>query len=319
MKLNPEETALLEQLKERFEDQGQDLKAHLHGLLNRKEINYWDYIRVDTLLSLQHPETEFPDEMVFIMYHQVNELIFKMILHEIKQIANVETPSGKWFAERAGRINRYYRTLINSFDVMTSGMEVEQYLEFRMSLIPASGFQSAQYRKIELASTDAKNLVSPHAKAGLGPDTSLLELYTNLYWQQAGYNRQTGERTATLRQFEDRYKESLLEWMTEWKGKNLFQKYRSLPEQERNHPDLVEALREMDRKVNIEWPMVHIGVARRYLLSKGNAKEATGGSAWQRYLHPQYQRRIFFPELWSAEELEHWGEEKATQKAETFS
>ena len=317
MKLNLEETALLEQLKDRFEAQGQDLKAHLHGLLNRKEINYWDYVRVDTLLSLQHPETPFPDEMVFIMYHQVNELIFKMILHEIRQIARAESLSAAWFTERAGRINRYYRVLIQSFSVMTFGMEVDQYLEFRMSLIPASGFQSCQYRKIELASTDAWNLraKNPHASSfedrqEKPEQLEIPQLYKKLYWQRAGLNPETGERTATLRQFEDRYREELLEWMEDWKEINLNQKFLSLPKTTRESPELIAALRQMDRAVNIEWPMVHMGVARRYLMSQGDPKEATGGSAWQKYLHPRYQRRIFFPSIWSEEELAHWAQEE---------
>jgi tryptophan 2,3-dioxygenase len=48
-----------------------------------KPITYWDYIQTDALLSLQTQRTTLPDEMVFIMYHQVNELIFKMILWKI--------------------------------------------------------------------------------------------------------------------------------------------------------------------------------------------------------------------------------------------
>jgi tryptophan 2,3-dioxygenase len=53
--------------------------------------------------------------------------------------------------------------------------------------------------------------------------------------------------------------------------------------------------------------MAHYTAAGKYINSgKGNA-EATGGSDWQKYMHPRYQRRIFFPELWSEEEQENWG------------
>ena len=52
---------------------------------------YWDYIQTDALLGLQTQRTTLPDEMIFIMYHQVNELLFKMILLEIEQIAKYES------------------------------------------------------------------------------------------------------------------------------------------------------------------------------------------------------------------------------------
>ena len=66
----------------------------------------------------------------------------------------------KFFIERVTRINRYFEALTMSFDIMVDGMEKEQFLKFRMALLPASGFQSAQYRFIELGSTDLINLVS---------------------------------------------------------------------------------------------------------------------------------------------------------------
>jgi tryptophan 2,3-dioxygenase len=66
-------------------------------------------------------------------------------------------------------------------------------------------------------------------------------------------------------------------------------------------------MRHYDHTVNIDWVMHHYNAAAKYLDSgQGNA-EATGGSDWQKYMHPRYQRRIFFPELWSQEELENWG------------
>ncbi len=77
---------LLQQLEEKFSASGQDLDTHLEGLLHANYINYWDYIKTDALLSLQQQRTQYPDEMVFIMYHQVNELLFKMMLWEIEQV-----------------------------------------------------------------------------------------------------------------------------------------------------------------------------------------------------------------------------------------
>ena len=67
------------QLKTKYEAIGQDLDTHLDGLLQSKPITYWDYIQTDALLNLQVQRTVLPDEMVFIMYHQINELLFKML------------------------------------------------------------------------------------------------------------------------------------------------------------------------------------------------------------------------------------------------
>jgi len=65
---------ITKKLEDKYNKIGQDLETHLEGLLHSKPINYWDYINTDALLSLQTQRTTFPDEMVFIMYHQVNEL-----------------------------------------------------------------------------------------------------------------------------------------------------------------------------------------------------------------------------------------------------
>ena len=69
-------------------------------------------------------------------------------------------------------------------------------------------------------------------------------------------------------------------------------------------------MRHYDHTVNITWVMGHLNAARKYIDSGQGTGEATGGSDWKKYMHPKYQRRIFFPELWSEEELANWGEEK---------
>ena len=72
---------LLNLLKDKYLQSGDDLNTHLEGLLHAKPVTYWDYIHLDTLLSLQSPITSFPDEEIFIMYHQITELYFKLCLH----------------------------------------------------------------------------------------------------------------------------------------------------------------------------------------------------------------------------------------------
>ena len=70
-------------------------------------------------------------------------------------------------------------------------------------------------------------------------------------------------------------------------------------------------MRHYDHTVNVRWVMAHYGAAEKYIGS-GDI-EATGGSEWQKYMHPRYQRRIFFPDLWSKEELDNWGVDNLTE------
>ena len=93
---------LIKQLGAKYEAIGQDVNVHLEGLLHSTPITYWDYIQTDALLNLQTQRTNQPDELVFIMYHQVNELLFKMILSEVKQIAFNADITTAFFSERLG-------------------------------------------------------------------------------------------------------------------------------------------------------------------------------------------------------------------------
>ena len=65
---------IIDKINEKYQNLGENPETYLKGLLHAKPINYWDYIEVDTLLSLQKPRTDFKDEEIFIMYHQVTEL-----------------------------------------------------------------------------------------------------------------------------------------------------------------------------------------------------------------------------------------------------
>src|SRR5665213_3030953 len=160
MELTPEIEERLQRLQEKYEAMGQDMTSYLDGLLHADFLTYWDYIHLDTLLSLQNPKTSFPDEEIFIIYHQITELYFKLVLHECKQITGAQPLTAEFFTARLKRINQYFEALIQSFGIMVDGMEKEQFLKFRMSLLPASGFQSGQYRMIEIYATDFLNLVA---------------------------------------------------------------------------------------------------------------------------------------------------------------
>jgi tryptophan 2,3-dioxygenase len=269
-------------------------------------VPYWDYIHLDTLLTLQKPKTHLPDEMIFIMYHQVTELYFKMILHEIDQIAEREVEKS-FFIERLSRINRYFTILVDSFNVMTEGMEHRQFMQFRMALLPASGFQSAQYRKIEICSTDLYNLVDKDHRQFFKTDSPLEEMIKFTYWRHGATELGTGEKTLTLRQFEEKYDHELLKLSGKFAAKNLWQKYCSLSPENQNDPEILTQLRNLDTNVNVNWPLAHYRTAARYLAKDADGVPATGGTNWQKYLPSRLQKRVFYPSLWTQKELDDWG------------
>jgi len=299
---------ILKAIEEKYEKLGVPLNTMLEGLLWSKPITYWDYIQTDALLGLQIPRTTEKDEMVFIMYHQVNELLFKMILWEIDQISlSKEDVSVEKFSKHLMRISRYFDMLCNSFSVMADGMDVEQYLKFRNTLAPASGFQSAQYRKIEFASTELINLIDARYRDTIDRNSSFKNAFDHLYWQAAGKNHQTGDKSILIKLFEKKYMGDFIDFMEDYNECNLSKKFKQLPEEAQKNKELIKAMRHYDYTVNIKWVLAHYDAAGKYLGGGDKDLEATGGSNWRKYMHPKYQRRIFFPYLWSEDELKNWG------------
>lgn len=131
---------------------------------NRGPVYYGDYLQLPKLLDSQFPlsrkyadqtNNECHDEMLFILVHQVYELWFKQILHDMDSILNVlkenyvpekNLPS---IVQKLERIKKIQTLLILQFDVLET-MTPMDFLEFRDLLIPASGFQSVQFREIEI-------------------------------------------------------------------------------------------------------------------------------------------------------------------------
>jgi len=295
---------LIDQIDKKYDDLGENSLNYLAGLLQAKPINYWDYIEVDTLLSLQKPRTDFKDEKIFIMYHQVTELVLGMMKHELEQLVFEEHDEATWI-DKLNRLNRYTSMLISSFDVMKYGMSYDDYNTFRATLTPASGFQSVQFRHIETMCTPLKNLVNSMGQKRLSENPSTEEYFEHVYWKDAGYNRKTGEKTLTLRQFEEKYQDELIALANDVKGKTLAEKVAKISNPSN---ELIEKFKAFDRLYNIDWPIVHLETAQHYLDQKGESKEATGGSEWKKYLHPKFQQRRFFPAIWSEEEMEKWGD-----------
>ncbi len=299
----------IEKLEDKYKDSGQDLSSYLDGLLYQRYLTYWDYIHLDTLLSLQVPKTHFPDEEIFIMYHQISELYFKLILHEQKQLVDDKSQKLAFFIEKVRRINSYYTALISSFGIMIKGMEREQFLQYRMALLPASGFQSAQYRMIEIYATAMEHLVHHTKRDSFSSKNTIEELYENIYWKKGATDVATGEKTLTLKQFEYRYTPRLIRIARQMEDSNIYYKYLALPKIHRDNNELIESLKAMDLNANVNWPLMHMGSAHRYLGKEGSSIDATGGTNWKEYLPPSFQKVIFFPKIYSKQETNDWGKQ----------
>jgi tryptophan 2,3-dioxygenase len=122
------------------------------------QLTYGSYLRLPQLLDSQHLESDPPahDELLFITIHQVYELWFKQLLHEV--VAARDAMSGAipgrtlWWAQHLlARVHVIERVLVHQIDVLET-MTPQDFLEFRQRLAPASGFQSVQFRELEFLS-----------------------------------------------------------------------------------------------------------------------------------------------------------------------
>ncbi len=295
------------ELDDAYAMKGQQIETHLEKLKYEKPLTYWDYIQLETLLTIQSTKTTCPDELIFISFHQTTELYFQLILSEIKQLVGGAVQSDAVFLAKLERISRYYTVLISSFEVITQGIDPAQFQKFRHALFPASGFQSVQYRFIELSMTDLRNLVAADFRAGLSADTSLVEMYQFLYWKQPQPAGHQPARNLTLEQFEEKYDAVLTDRATALARQNVWQRFRQQYADSPLTGDMVTVLKQIDRQANVLWPSMHYRGAVKHLRTAA-AANGTGSTEWKKYLSPKNQRIMFFPDLWSADEKEHWGQ-----------
>jgi tryptophan 2,3-dioxygenase len=165
---SPEILDKLNALQKKYAAMGQDISSYLDGLLYADFLTYWDYINLDTLLNLQQPITPYPDEKVFIIYHQITELYFKLCLHEFDRVAqSVEagelTPA--FLLERVRRINRYFEALTSSFDIMVDGMDAGEFLKVVSKVRNTERLRFAQHRLTEsLTKITERNFRTPQLR-----------------------------------------------------------------------------------------------------------------------------------------------------------
>jgi tryptophan 2,3-dioxygenase len=130
------------------------------------------------------------------------------------------------------------------------------------------------------------------------------ELFDALYWQFGATELASGEKTLTLKSFEKKYGKELKELMANYEHVNIWKKYQSCQDKDE---ELISLMKTYDLKANVHWPLAHYKSAVRYLQRDPIDIAATGGTNWQKYLPPRFQKVIFFPEVWTQQEKDEWG------------
>ena len=319
----------LEQIKTNYGFQTENqLNELLHSLADAKfkGVTYWDYIEVETLLSLSKPKTEYPDENIFIKFHQICELYFSLIIQELKKLTspdkfeNKEVPDKKageeWneakrWNECLKRISRYWRKLIFSFDVLKDGMYKNEFREFRLALLPASGFQTYQFRLIEIMLTSINNLIKTEDNIKLQNTLTIDDGFSQIYWRHGATYKleENGKVTVkpakVLENFNQKYDGLFKEKLLFFENKNVYSRYLNSSDDFKAQVD--EGLKELERNILL-WKLAHYRAVLPYLLAGEHGTgevntRGTGGTDWKNYLPIVKQKIIYFPEFWNEIEL----------------
>jgi len=243
-------------------------------------LSYGSYLKLDGLLNLQQPLSQpaHHDELLFIIIHQVYELWFKQLLHEVDATAEgLDSDDLLRVAKHFRRIHAIQRLIEEQVDILET-MTPQEFNAFRDNLNPASGFQSVQFRELEFACGIRR--------------TDILQ-WVELNAEQ----RERLERRRTALSLYDRVKALLRRrgFRVE-SSEELIESYRQIYTNADAHYDLyllLEDLIEFDERFLL-WRGRHIRMVERMI----GAKQGTGGSSGAKYLEGTLTQR-FFPELWA--------------------
>lgn len=253
-----------------------------------EKLTYDDYLRVPALLELQTPQSSPPehDELQFIVIHQTYELWFKLVLHELDEVARrIDADDLREAARLLRRVVEVERVLVAQIHVLETMLPAD-FLRFRDRLKPASGFQSAQFREIEFA-------------AGL-KDRALLRFFPEGTPNRARLDRRLAEPSLGDRFFAMLERRGLPARGREARLASLRAIYGAPGGGEhRDALDLAEALLDFDEQLSL-WRFHHVRMAERVI----GLKIGTGGSEGVQYLASTVVAKAHaFPELWEVRTL----------------
>lgn len=233
-----------------------------------RRLSYGSYLRIPELLGLQTTLTRAHDELLFIVVHQVYELWFRELLHELEAardriVAGELRPA----CHCLRRVAVIERLLVQQVDVLET-MTPQDFLAFRADLAPASGFQSVQFREIEFIS----GLKNPAYLARLEADAP----------ERARLERRLAEPSLA----------DALHTALAAAGSPALHEVYPHPHEHAGLFDLCEALLDHDQAF-AHWRSRHVLMVERQI----GGKTGTGGSTGAQYLRSTLDKR-FFPDLW---------------------
>lgn len=248
-------------------------------------LTYGDYLRLPALLDQQVPETQPPahDELLFITVHQVYELWFKLMLHELESARDEMMTSRLWRARQLlRRVHSIQGVLVEQLDVLET-MTPQDFLEFRAVLAPASGFQSGQFRELEFLS-GAKDDSFLDRLRGLGDEG---------YW---ALRRRLEEPTlwdAFLKVLADR-------GLSTDTDEAIMESLLTIARDRGTHDEVWELSEDLltHDELSARWRSRHVQMVERQI----GTKSGTGGSTGAPYLRDRLGLH-YFPLLW---ELRAW-------------
>lgn len=251
-------------------------------------VTYGKYLKIDELLSLQEPRDDVEhDEMLFIVIHQVYELWFKVVLHELDYCARLlgegDTPRAQHTLKRVLTI---LKVLVSQLDVLET-MTPTEFLTFRERLDHASGFQSDQFRALEFVLGHKRQASVERFTEGSRARASLEERWgaPTLWDAMLGYLDAQGYEIPPEQLNRD--VTSRIEPSGELQAV-LVEVYRNDP----RNAELCERFVDLDEGIQ-EWRYRHVKMVERTI----GSKQGTGGSAGSEYLRTTLNQPLF-PDLW---------------------
>ncbi|MBV9388973.1 MAG: tryptophan 2,3-dioxygenase [Chroococcidiopsidaceae cyanobacterium CP_BM_ER_R8_30] len=242
--------------------------------------HYWSYHNIEALLSCKQPLTASKDEDLFITVHQICELAFHQMITDMERVLDAwaealrdttdpvigNTSEACYFFQR---ILRLYEVVVNTMPILST---MRAFAEFRTSIGPTSGFQSFQFRHLEIMSG------------------------VRQYWE-GGTNDAAGKPHIAESEFNRRYGDRVAEWFEQYRDRHLAAYYQTLLsratgnslseriESLHNHPyasAILQCLRAYD-EYQTRFHQAHLGLAIQQLKIVG-VDVGTGGTSFRNYL-----------------------------------
>lgn len=250
-------------------------------------VTYGSYLQVDELLALQKPRSEEHDEVLFIVIHQVYELWFKELLHELDRVMLLlRDGNGSRAQHTLKRVLTILKVLVGQVDILETMTPLE-FLTFRNRLAAASGFQSDQFRQLEFVmgnkSQGALDRFGAGTRARQGLEArwaapTLWDAFLH-YLKREGYavpdHQLTRDVTAPIEP-----------------SPEIQQVLIDLYRKDSRNGELCERLVDLDEGMQ-EWRYRHVKMVERTI----GMKPGTGGSAGAQYLRTTLAKPAF-PDLW---------------------